>query len=965
MLVSSLSNGIKAYAVGEPDTWIWRGKFTFEVTKRWDDVGNENKRPNQVNFTIDLYGNDYSSSVPRSVEERYTLTLTEADQVDPYTWSKTFTISGTELTDRYGVSTATLTEEFLDNYYGTVTGTDYGYSFDNTVFITQRIGWQWDQVWMWSVYSPTEIITETDPATGEQYRHQFFRADITNHYSEFTEITVNKTWRGEGIIDSGTVNLSLYQNGRFVSSGFRMELDANGQGSTTLHHLPKYDANGDPYVYTVREDSLSSGYSYDYQPIVTGDMDSGYTISNRRRNVELTLYVHKVWEDTIHGETAPEVTVALLRNGEKIDEKTTTNYRTSFTGLPTYDSNGQTYEYTIEELNVPDGYRSSSEYSEVVRNRQTCTITNTPIMTYTDITVRKAWHEVVTPGQPNPEVTIQLFRDGELIDEKETVNYECRFDDLPKHDGNGHDYTYTIGEVDVPDEFYSAITRRDPVDNTHLIEFLVSNYAKRAFYTFRKTWVDGSDHESVSEIGEWEGPDILVDTGNGDPIRYPMFAWAPYEFAGWDWIGEDRPFGENSLTYQLHFPLELDIYVDGKVITDITISESPFYTRWNDDERNAYLAEFSKNFVTEIVENEEVTPYEHNGLIVGDHHVVDIINYIPIDVKVTKTWDDEGYEENRPESIQLRLMRKFTSGYQSEEPVMVQEFALSAADEVDGVWTKTIPDMMKYDYDGNLAEYYIEEVDTGYTLSTNASRIDGVVEDKIIKERDVVLLELTNTIDLKDIEVKKEWNDDDNRDGIRPEQVTVNLLADGKKIDSVELNEDNQWKHTFTNLPTHKNGTEIQYTVEEKKVKGYEASIQDFTITNTHTPETIEISGKKTWKDNNDQDGKRPDEIVVRLFANGKEVASKTVTEKDEWKYTFTSLYKYEDGKEIEYTIQEDEVEGYTTNIDGYNITNTHETIKTPKTPDTSVKNNTWIYLGMLSASGLFFLLKSKKRSTH
>ncbi|MCD4894025.1 Cna B-type domain-containing protein, partial [Enterococcus faecalis] len=50
----------------------------------------------------------------------------------------------------------------------------------------------------------------------------------------------------------------------------------------------------------------------------------------------------------------------------------------------------------------------------------------------------------------------------------------------------------------------------------------------------------------------------------------------------------------------------------------------------------------------------------------------------------------------------------------------------------------------------------------------------------------------------------------------------------------------------------------------------------------------IEITGTKTWEDQNNQDGLRPDEITVNLLANGEKVASKTVTEADDWKYSFT-----------------------------------------------------------------------------
>ncbi|MDU4239865.1 MAG: Cna B-type domain-containing protein, partial [Limosilactobacillus fermentum] len=89
------------------------------------------------------------------------------------------------------------------------------------------------------------------------------------------------------------------------------------------------------------------------------------------------------------------------------------------------------------------------------------------------------------------------------------------------------------------------------------------------------------------------------------------------------------------------------------------------------------------------------------------------------------------------------------------------------------------------------------------------------------------------------------------------------------------------------------------------------------------------VSGTKTWKDNDDQDGKRPDSIKVNLLANGKVVQSKTVTASDNWKYSFTNLPEFENGQKISYTVTEDQVKDYSTTVDGYNLTNSYTPAKT------------------------------------
>ena len=73
-------------------------------------------------------------------------------------------------------------------------------------------------------------------------------------------------------------------------------------------------------------------------------------------------------------------------------------------------------------------------------------------------------------------------------------------------------------------------------------------------------------------------------------------------------------------------------------------------------------------------------------------------------------------------------------------------------------------------------------------------------------------------------------------------------------------------------------------------------------LTNTHTPAVIDIPVTKIWNDHDNQDGLRPDRIVVHLLANGDPVAQKELTNATDWKENFTGLPKFKDGKEIVYT---------------------------------------------------------------
>ena len=83
-----------------------------------------------------------------------------------------------------------------------------------------------------------------------------------------------------------------------------------------------------------------------------------------------------------------------------------------------------------------------------------------------------------------------------------------------------------------------------------------------------------------------------------------------------------------------------------------------------------------------------------------------------------------------------------------------------------------------------------------------------------------------------DITVIKVWKDSCHPKR-RPESITVDLLCDGEKYDTITLPQNGKWKYTWKNLDaTH------EWTVEEARVKGYNPPVivkdgKIFTITNT------------------------------------------------------------------------------------------------------------------------------------
>ena len=297
---------------------------------------------------------------------------------------------------------------------------------------------------------------------------------------------------------------------------------------------------------------------------------------------------------------------------------------------------------------------------------------------------------------------------------------------------------------------------------------------------------------------------------------------------------------------------------------------------------------------------------EENGKIEDDIDFETVlVKSQTVDINGTKTWNDEGNKDKtRPEKITIYLLANGK---------VINDKEISEADG----WKYSFTGLAKYDVNGNEIKYTVDESEVEkYTKQVNGYDIINTYTPP-------------ETIDISGT---KTWNDEGNKDKTRPEKITIYLLANGKQVDAKEISEKDGWKYSFTGLAKYDdNKQEIKYTVDESEVEKYTKQVNGYDIVNTYTPdnpptpETIDISGTKTWNDANNKDGIRPKAIKVKLLANGKEKTSVITTEEQEWKYSFTKLPKYDDdGKEIKYTVDEENVRGYTKKIDGYDITNTH-----------------------------------------
>ena len=569
-------------------------------------------------------------------------------------------------------------------------------------------------------------------------------------------------------------------------------------------------------------------------------------------NEDTSVSITKIWNDNNDqdGMRPEQITINLYADGTLVKTETINGTEYTFEKLPTYNADGSKIVYTVSEEPV-EGYQTS--YSQ-----DTLTITNTHTPAkIQSLVVTKKWEDNNNQDGIRPtSVSISLKANGVVIktvDVTNGTNWVVSFENLPVYE-KGKEIDYTVVENNVPETYESEVTGSVEdgfvITNTHAVE--------KTSVSVEKVWKDNNDQDGIRP------EKVSVSLMNGD-----------------------------------------------KVVATVELSETNSwkYTFTNLDKKaNGVDIDYK------VVENDVPETYESvvsgdktNGFVITNTHEV-----YKTSVDVTKVWEDKNNQDGiRPTSVSVSLLANGT---------VKETVKLNATNN----WKYTFTGLDKY-ANGQEIEFTVKENDVPDTYK---SEITGSAKTGYI---------ITNTheVEKTSIDVEKIWNDNNNQDGIRPDKVTVKLLADGTEKATVELNENNKWKHTFTDLDVNANGQKIVYTLVEVDVDGYSANItgdaeKGFKVTNTHNTEVRSITVTKSWDDENNQDGIRPGTVELTLYADGEVLKTVTVSESSNWSYTFNNLPVNKDGKPINYTVDELNVpDGYDKDVDGFVVTNTHEVEKT------------------------------------
>ena len=807
-----------------------------------------------------------------------------------------------------------------------------------TATLTEDNDWQYTFTNLKKYTNNQEInytVKELTEIPGYETSYSDDGLTITNsHEVEKISKSVEKVWYDNDDQDGlrpESVEVQLYANGTPV--GEPVELNSSNSWKHTYTNLDK------------NEKGKEINYTSEVQTTSTGN----FRIINTHTTEKIAKTAVKEWNDGNNqdGLRPDSIEVELYANGEATGKTATlsesNNWRYTFNNLER-NKDGQQIEYSIKEITKVDGYTSSYGDDKM-------TIVNSHTPETTQINVVKEWNDKNNQDGIRPnKITVTLFANGEEKSTKEITasnDWETSFTNLPKY-ANGKEIDYTITEKAV--NKYELTTNKK-VENTIT---LINTYAPETTQIkVNKVWKDNNDQDGIR-------PDTITvqlykgDTKVGNEVTLS-------ETNDWEYTytGLDKFENGNQITYrveEVNVPKGYTNQVDGFTITNTHITDTkdiPVEKVWVDENNlegfrptsitvelrekgsskaiatlvlnannnwkgtfhNVDVNKAGQKIDYEVVETNVSDKYvptykEENGkFIITNTRDVEMINY-----NVAKTWDDNNDQDGiRPDSISVQLYQNGVA--------YGNVTTISANDN----WTYEFTNLPKYK-NGDLATYTVEEVNTpnGYISS---------VKDNVITN--------THTPETTQITVNKVWDDNNNQDGIRPNEIVIHLLGDGQIVKTVTLTE-GKWSTVFENLPVYKDGKLIEYEVKEANIPtGYNVSYNKegnaYTITNVHTPEKTSITAEKVWNDQNNYDGIRSDSISVELLANGNYVQTIYLSNANNWKEKIGNLDKYVEGKLIDYTLSEiTKIDGYETTYssDTFTIVNNHRLITVTKTVD-------------------------------
>lgn len=649
---------------------------------------------------------------------------------------------------------------------------------------------------------------------------------VTNTFlDEKTKVDFEKTWYdADGNVLSGktlpgSITIDLFKkdtDGNLVSAGVEPKtLTAKNDWKGSFADLPKYD-NGVKIVYSIKESAIE-GATYDQQREAFFEYDSeennGKHAVAGKWTVETLedIIIRNTWKpasESVTGKTSFDIVKVDKTTGEKLAGATfelklkdgaTFTATTNSEGKATF-NNLDAGEYTLKEAAAPEGYRSIStepsinitkikqlntvdldklqnfyEYVfsfstsqvdgyEYDAENRTFTVENEPIP-YDDIVAAKVWdddndRDGLRKNYANYYVAVKN-NNGKYVGYEKLIledkdNY--KFIHLPKKTADGEDVTYKIVE---------ASTCSGSGESIKCTEF-----KKDDKYT--ATVVDGViTNKHIPE---------LINEDDDDPDNDGKLTVQKI------WDGEGNELARPTA-------ITVELYANGTRLGEpVTLSAA---TEWKHTFEKLYKNENGQPIVYTVEESKlgEVAFGEGESVIVVYRDDAEIENgkweKVVSGSDITNTWTRS--------TAKSFTIKKTTVGLRAEVLEDI-EFAITGPEDFgeEGKMTLKIGEGCAVSGDYEITCTVEGKVPTGvYTVSEGNAEVeyftltvsgdDGV--QKEVNRDDEVVFEIKNEYAVNETMyyVEKIWEDAHDKDGKRPGRLMVNLLANGKVIDTIDM----------------------------------------------------------------------------------------------------------------------------------------------------------------------------------
>ena len=734
------------------------------------------------------------------------------------------------------------------------------------------------------------------------YGHELTEAELTQAIAGTAEGTLTATWK----------DLPRFER-----------IDSDSTASNPRYRRIRYEV-------TEVDDSGMTTTPAGYHARTTGDDEHGFTITNTHVPAEVDVNVTKAWED-VDDRDALRPSVVTFHIDQRLDNKTAADYRAaqvaeatsgwkaSWSGLPAK-WGGQDLSYALREDAV-FGY----EAGDFVEG---------------DSSVRATLRWAEGAERPSSVNVTLVTETGDSTSRTATLSeangWTAVFDGINKDVAPRYSVyaSLTNAQADASD-LAVAVVKNYTITNTHV----PATTTVRA----RKIWVDGADKSSRADVrltlaATADGTDVTdrVMAESGQSATKTIARDAEGDGLAVAWANMPESIVLEGVTHQVEYSLSEEaidgyaltiagnaaegftvtntlvgttkvegtkVWVDGGLIHDnphdvtlqlwrksakggTTAELTSYMPEWDgngwsfadlpsyDAEGYAYryyVVERSVMGYETIYDNGEGGPTDRalNGATITNR----VIDH-PLAFTATKAWDDNDNEEGLRTDVTLHLERT-VEGDAAPTRMDARYDRHIAADASGDALTVTWDDLPRLDEGRPITYTVVEDAVTGYDTTVEGDQERGFT---VVNRRE------TGTVAVR---VTKAWDDNDNSERLRPEAVTFHLMAQTaagwhKDMGTAEARASSSWQAQWANMPTHRNGEKITYSVIEDSVPGYFVSdtsemalaasgagtTYECTVTNKRAVPTGRVSVEKIWDDAENQDGMR-EEVVLRLEALG------------------------------------------------------------------------------------------------